>query len=272
MQGNAVREAPVAGGAHIGAGHHRRGVIVATVAALLMTFFGAFGTDALPLGKRLGYWLVLMEAGALIGIGAATGVRGWGRLAARPVLEGGAISLIIALPLTLVALGAAAIFFPPRAFSVQHAALMFVAVFVVTAAITAVNYLTGQAKAAPAPVTAEAVPVLEAPQRLLDRLPAHLRRGQVIALEAEDHYVRVHMSGGSDLVLLRLGDAMAELDGLAGSRTHRSWWVARNAVASARKGDGKGELTLVNGTVVPVSRSALPLLQKDGWFEERRGG
>ena len=59
--------------------------------------------------------------------------------------------------------------------------------------------------------------------------------GVKIALQGEDHYVRIHTALGSELVLMRLGDAIQELDGLEGERVHRSWWVARRAVDQANK-------------------------------------
>ncbi len=35
-----------------------------------------------------------------------------------------------------------------------------------------------------------------------------------------------HTDRGSDLILMRLSDALTELKGLEGAQTHRSWWVA----------------------------------------------
>lgn len=61
-------------------------------------------------------------------------------------------------------------------------------------------------------------------------------------------------------------DAIAELDGLPGARTHRSWWVARDAVAKAESSGGRTTLTLAGGLAVPVSRSARPELAAQGWF------
>ena len=46
----------------------------------------------------------------------------------------------------------------------------------------------------------------------------------------EDHYVRVHTTQGSALVLMSLSQAMAGLQDIEGVQTHRSWWVARSAI------------------------------------------
>jgi DNA-binding LytR/AlgR family response regulator len=278
MQLDTVRAARGAGVQPVTKQSYRRGLIVATLAAFLMTFVGAFDTGQLPLLYRLAFWLILMESGALIGMGASTGIRSWGSLAARPFLEGALISLLIALPLTLVASGTTALFFGPRSVGLDRMVGLFLAVLIVTAAITAINYASGRIaqqpallvlEDSPAPVPAAAqsdAPEPEAPARLAERLPRHLRTAAILALEAEDHYVRVHTDAGSDLLLLRLSDAMTELGAVAGSRTHRSWWVAHDGVASARKSEGRGELTLTNGLVVPVSRSALSSLQRESWF------
>ncbi|HET9159080.1 MAG TPA: LytTR family DNA-binding domain-containing protein [Caulobacteraceae bacterium] len=102
--------------------------------------------------------------------------------------------------------------------------------------------------------------------RFLERLPAKLRGGQVWAVEAEDHYLRLHTSKGQDLILMRLADAVAELDGIEGMQVHRSWWVARDAVANIARGDGRAELTLQDGSKVPVSRTYARVLREKGWL------
>ena len=105
-----------------------------------------------------------------------------------------------------------------------------------------------------------------APARFLERLPGRLRGGELYAVESQDHYLKLHTSRGADLILLRLSDAVAELDGLEGAQTHRSWWVARSAIAESRRRDGRAMLTLVNGLEVPVSRAYARSLREEGWF------
>lgn len=101
----------------------------------------------------------------------------------------------------------------------------------------------------------------------LDRIPPRLGR-DLLALEMEDHYVRVHTSAGSDLILMRLRDAIAELAGIDGLQVHRSHWVAAAAVAVVeRRPDGKLTLRLTNGLCVPVSRNCAPAVRAAGWAE-----
>lgn len=105
----------------------------------------------------------------------------------------------------------------------------------------------------------------------LDRIPAKLGR-DLLALEMEDHYIRVHTRLGSDLILLRLRDAVAELTGIDGLQVHRSHWVAADAVAAVeRNADGKLTLILTDGRRVPVSRRCNAAVRAAGWAE-RDGG
>jgi DNA-binding LytR/AlgR family response regulator len=101
---------------------------------------------------------------------------------------------------------------------------------------------------------------------LAARLPVRMRTGEIWALEAEDHYLRVHTSLGSALILMRLSDAIAELGDLGGAQTHRSWWVAKAAVRDARRSGERAVLTLANGVEAPVSRKYAAGLRRAGWF------
>ncbi|HPF25339.1 MAG TPA: LytTR family DNA-binding domain-containing protein [Steroidobacteraceae bacterium] len=89
------------------------------------------------------------------------------------------------------------------------------------------------------------------------------RRGMLLALEAEGHYLRVHTDAGSDLILYRLSDAMLELADVDGAQVHRSWWVAASALSAERHRD---HLQLVNSLQVPVSRSFRVAAQQRGWL------
>ncbi len=124
-----------------------------------------------------------------------------------------------------------------------------------------------QPPAPPEPISA-GEPTGDRPAPFLDRIPAKLGR-DLLALEMEDHYVRVHTALGSDLILMRMRDAVAELAGLDGRQVHRSYWVAASAVAAVeRKPDGKLSLRLTNGLLVPVSRTHAPSVRAAGWVEK----
>jgi hypothetical protein len=103
------------------------------------------------------------------------------------------------------------------------------------------------------------------PSRLHQRLSPGFE-GAILALESEDHYVRVHGAARSELLFLRLRDAIAEMDGCPGAQTHRSWWVAREAVAEVTGAGRSREVRLVNGLRVPIARDSVDRLQRAGFL------
>jgi DNA-binding LytR/AlgR family response regulator len=123
---------------------------------------------------------------------------------------------------------------------------------------TYIHVLRTNSRPAVVRATADDIP------HLVRRLPPVLGR-DVLALQAEDHYVRVHTSAGSTLVLSRLADAISGLGAIEGLRIHRSWWVARHAVRSATVERRRLSLVLVNGVTAPVSRQAAPAVRREGW-------
>ena len=94
---------------------------------------------------------------------------------------------------------------------------------------------------------------------LVQRLPFAVR-GPVICLQMEDHYVRIHTTRGSGLVLMRLSDAIAELQATPGLRVHRSWWIATDAVRTIDRSPRAVKVHLANGVIAPVSRPYMQAL------------
>jgi hypothetical protein len=121
---------------------------------------------------------------------------------------------------------------------------------------------------APLPDAAPTVAVVSrdpAAGRLGRRLPATFT-GPVLALQSEDHYVRVHGPAGSEMLFMRLRDAIAEMDGALGQQVHRSWWVANDAITSV-KADGRNRtITLRNGQQAPVARESVARLERSGFL------
>ncbi|MBA4014204.1 MAG: hypothetical protein C0481_20285 [Phenylobacterium sp.] len=240
-----------------GVGGWARGFAIAGVAAVFLAVSGAFGMGELPLGLRLAYWAGTLSIGTV-----------WGGLVSRfafPIrnrtpnlwLRTGLYALVIAGPLTaLVWMVNARLLHSP--IPTRALASLFVSVALVTLVITAVNVLAARRR--------DAVAAAPAPPRFLERLPLKLRGAEIWAVEAEDHYLRLHTSKGQDLILLRLADAVAELEGIVGAQVHRSWWVARDAITEARRGDGRATLTLKDGSEVPVSRTYARQLRERGWI------
>lgn len=75
----------------------------------------------------------------------------------------------------------------------------------------------------------------------------------LIAIAAEQHYIRVYTKLGSELILYRFSDAVGELAGWPGLRVHRSHWIMRSAINSIKPRGKSYSVELENGQVVPVS-------------------
>lgn len=170
-------------------------------------------------------------------------------------------------------------------------------VFIITAAVSAIRLLQADSKGEAGQPSAELTEQTEpdlgieqsagstAPETSADetadewpaeqpgfmtKLPHRFHGATLWAISAEDHYVRVHTSKGSELLLMRFADAMNETGDLQGAHVHRSWWVALAGVSAVeRKAEG-GTITLKNGEMAPVSRKkrdALARLKAMGPFE-----
>jgi hypothetical protein len=243
-----------------------RPMIIAAVAGLFMAAAGAFGTGAAPAPQRFAYWMTTMILSSVIGTGVFRPAydRGW--FERRPLVLAVAVSLVMAIPITLLVWFLGQQFFP-RYMSTDPRQLpvLFQLVLLVSIIMTAVNYLAADAAMRRRQIT-HAASVGGAPVKFLERVPLKLRGAELYAVQAEDHYLRLHTARGSDLILMRLVDAVAELEGIEGAQTHRSWWVAKAAVTAAKRGDGRAVLTLKGGTEAPVSRSYSGALRQAGWF------
>ena len=101
-------------------------------------------------------------------------------------------------------------------------------------------------------VHAEPGPVYESPR--LHRRTDLPEDAKLLRLSAKDHMVTVVTTQGERSLRMRFGDAIDEADPIEGLCTHRSHWVAYDAVSHCQEVDGKPQLVLVNGDAIPVSR------------------
>lgn len=243
---------------YTGPGQWLRGLALAVVVGVFLAFAGAFGTAEAPALRRYPYWIGLLLIGALWGPFVSRLFFRPGGPRSRIWLRVTAVALILAFSLTgVVAVANDLVLGEPM--PLGRLPWLFAVVAVVSSAMTALNVMIG----GPGGEVHAAGP---GPSRFLDRLPPKLRGAEVWAVESEDHYLRLHTSKGQDLILMRLSDAVDELAGIEGAQVHRSWWVAREAIVDARRGEGRATLTLKDGCEVPVSRTYARELREKGWI------
>lgn len=77
----------------------------------------------------------------------------------------------------------------------------------------------------------------------------------IAAVEAEDHYVRVHTPETSELIHYRFTDAVNELRGHDGLQVHRSFWVNRAAIDTIVRRGRSFDIVLKGGKRVPVGQT-----------------
>ncbi|WGM38801.1 LytTR family DNA-binding domain-containing protein [Caulobacter sp. NIBR1757] len=240
-----------------------RRLAYATAAGVFLGAVGAFGTFvAAPAVNRIADWVLMFWVGTLLyPVGTALVMaqgRRWGLSAWFTVPVGVALA---SLPMTAVSIWATSVFIhriEGRDFLLTYFQVLLVAMPTVGA------YVGWRSRFEPAKPPAPQEPQTIAPPRFLARLPARLGT-DLLCLQMEDHYVRAHTTLGSDLILMRMRDAVAELDALPGLPVHRSWWVAARAVAGHRSEDRRLTLILSNGLEVPVARSSAPAV-RNAWL------
>lgn len=222
--------------------------------ALLLGFLGPFSSQqAFDRPTRYAFWIGLTLFGYVCALAALVLVRAAPRLARLgPPVRIIIAALIASVPQTLAVAWTLSLLQPGRRFEPAALPTLFVAVLAVQLIITLVAFALDRG--------APAAAVGRAPPTFLDKLPPHVA-GDLIALEAQDHYLKVHTDRGSHMLLMRLSDAAAQLTDDQGLQVHRGWWVANHAVASA----GKSQLQLRNGLTVPVSRTYLQAVRARGW-------
>jgi hypothetical protein len=225
-------------------------------AALLMIVTGGFNTGRLPLGARIVFWMLLMGWNALKWqLLFAWGVRkdsDWPRIALL-----GTIPLNLPLPLEIALCGQiVGARMPPSLFGVwTRAAIISLVIFGVCSLV--------------AWILLRRMRPVRADTGLLAR--ARVCAEALAAIEAEDHYCRIHRRDGrSELIHYRFGDALEEVASLDGAQVHRGAWVAAQAVEGAERDGRKWRLLLAGGGSVPVSATYAAEARARGWLRAIR--
>ncbi|WP_404400267.1 LytTR family DNA-binding domain-containing protein [Pelagibacterium halotolerans] len=231
----------------------RRALSAIALVGTILGLAGPFGTFAeLSAPLRVLYWLVIAFSTYGLGQFGGTLLARWIVPERRPLWASVLVmALGAAVPVTLMVLVINRVFFTDIIFSGWGSLVLLFYCFSISLVLIAmIEYVVG-----PLVVKAPEAPPREGP-RLLSRLPHHLR-GPLSHMSMADHYVEVHTAKGSALVLMRLADAIAETEGVAGLQIHRSHWVALDAVSGLERRDGKTFVALKSGVLLPVSRRYL---------------
>ncbi|WP_428392238.1 LytTR family DNA-binding domain-containing protein [Lichenicoccus sp.] len=231
-------------------------LVVGGLAGVFLGLCGPFGSYLNGSAAiRLGYWVAALLAGTVMigsAFAAARRLALYWRLPEHSLLV--PATFFGALPLAIVCrLGASALW--PQAISHIDVVTWYGQTVLVTSPFTLLYVLAWRRSSAlvEPPRPAGGAPLL-----------AGLAAADIIALQMEDHYVRVHTRTASRLVLMPMHQAIGDLGEVPGLRVHRSWWVARDAVVATTRHGRNVRLRLANGVEAPVSRANIVSLRAAG--------
>lgn len=256
---------------------HSPTIVVGLLATgLILGLAAPFNTSAYLTGlQSVMYWMFLVPLTYLVGsVGANLAFDALRRLGGSLIIAvlAGGIAAGICVFLAMMAVNA--VVFPGHTECGSCVRALFLNVMIITLIITSALFFTTQHRArnggqrsgqTEGKTSAEhhaAHPAAATP-RLLDRLPVE-KRGVLLSLSVSDHYTEVVTTKGSELLLLRLSDAIREADPIPGLQVHRSHWVALDHIVAARKDGQKAIVQLANGRDIPVSRTYVKALKEAG--------
>ena len=239
-------------------------LIIQLCIGIVLGISGPFGTietvSSLP---RITYWVWVVFSTYGIGVAVFIFVKslaGHRGIAVRVIFFGLLNSAVICayvLPLNVLLFGRETLSDGPLAM----VSSVFLVAFFVSAAVRVVGeYSSGVAAAEGA--TNEAASKKDY-LPIMQRVPIE-KRGELVALSVEDHYVRVKTLKGEEFVLMRLSDAILETTGARGEQVHRSHWVNYDQVVSVRREGDRAFLTMSDQSEIPVSRANIPKLKEAG--------
>ena len=267
-----------------------RGLGFSLFAGVIIAFLGPFGTfEKLPILWRLAFWVSAIVGGFLFHMPLYwlarfyTESRGW------PIwfaIVGSAI--VAALPTTFLVNGIAVSIL--RSVTTDSVMTLYPMVLALSLPLQLIGHMTafkgefekplrndpltapGPQSELPALVplaeTLAVVPAAISP--FFARLPTRLGK-DLLCLQMEDHYVRAFTALGSEMILMRMADAVRELENEDGLYVHRSFWVAQRAITGWTR-DGKNlSLHLSNNKNVPVARDRQSNVKAAGWLTSKRG-
>jgi hypothetical protein len=175
---------------------------------LLMGFLAPFASERAPVARRYLHWMICMVGGGVIGIViddllARRMTASWRRVVAVAALMTPPVTLLVLA--TEHTLSGAPFDWPVYGWLFRQVGPIVLAMMAVRALVW---------RRVPARIetrTVVAAPLPDAEAAFRRRLSARRRQARLIAVEAHDHYLKVHTDAGDELITLRFSDALAEL-------------------------------------------------------------
>lgn len=229
-----------------------RALAAAALVGALVGVAGPFGSyTALDWPIRVAYWALISLVATGLGFGVnVTVAKLVGRARARWLRDLVALSLFAATFAPLLYVGTSA-FLPQESFHAVGLPRLLLLVCLIGIVLTLARVVIFDMHRSGSIDTSDKTPT---PIRLRLRLPREAD-ADVIHIKSEDHYVVLRLRDGtSHRLLMRLTDAIDEMDGVSGVRSHRSHWVALSGVDALETRSDKVWIVLTSGDRVPVSK------------------
>jgi hypothetical protein len=244
------------------------------VTATILTVLGPYGTAMIPLPQRALVWFSSLGACWFVFVIIQQLLRRALPAPRWPLAVPLTLSAVLgSLPTTAIAIWLNPLALPPypgpAAYLLAYLSVLFIAALITATFVLVRRRVSPPAAAGNAPAAAPKSNAAGAPSAagFLGRNIPRFAHAKLIAIEAEDHYLRLHTDLGSDLVLMRLRDAVAQLGGHRGLQVHRSFWVAEDAVVTISRANGRLVVVMSSGLNVPVSRGYAAQVEAAGWLD-----
>ena len=237
--------------------------LMTSIIGFFLGYLAPFGTNTLGIYLAILYWQILCFIGALIFLPMSYFVPKYLVRFHLPFLVRFICSLFIATTLmSIIVTYVTSVFFLQELSFIKRFPGEFPRTLVIGTFLTLFFYIKSYLNYQKNKVLSHSDSLIpknnnSSADKFMNKLPLEVR-GKLLCLEMADHYLKVHTDKGTHMLLMRLKDAISELEHYSGLQTHRSWWVAENAVVGSIKENKKTLLKLENEQLVPVSRTFLP--------------
>lgn len=250
---------------------------VLVVTSLFIGFLSPFGMTGVPWYLSVAFWFTVCFAGYLIYrplVGA--GAKALSKYIKNIWLSVAICLLVASSIMAFVVPVLVMLYFDIELDFIEHYFSVFSKSLVIGGVISAVSTFKSEALKQKRMLEQAQQTNLEQDQKLerlstenidkfVQQLPVE-KRGKLYCLEMADHYVKVYTDKGHHMLLMRFKDALSMLENHQGLQTHRSWWVAVDAVCSVKREARKITLVLENELEVPVSRTYQAQVKDAGIF------